>query len=105
MTVLDPDDTHLIVADTRPLPSLEEVENYVDEVLRRDVADQALCGWKLPGKHFSRLIYTEERPSQWEPDQICSECIDVMLEYEIAPERLCLVPPESWDGWEEQEDM
>ena len=100
----DPDDSHLLVADTRPLPSPDEVKDYWDEVLRRDVADQALCGWKLPGKHFSRLMFGVERPGQWQPDQICQGCVDAILEYDLEPEKLCLVPPESWDGWAEEED-
>lgn len=99
------DDSHLVVADTRPLPSLDEVKDYWDEVLRRDVADQALCGWKLPGKHFSRMsMFQEERPgTKLMPDQICRRCIEVMLEYDLEPERVCLVPPESWDGWDDQD--
>ena len=47
----------------------------------------ALCGWKLPGKHFSRLIFGEKRPGQQEPDQVCRDCVDVMVEYDLKPER------------------
>ena len=100
----NPDDSHLIVADTRALPALDEVKDYWDEVLRRDVADHALCGWKLPGKHFSRLMFGEPRPGQWQPDQICPACVDVVVEQGLEPEKLCLVPPESWDGWEEESE-
>ena len=100
--MIDPSDSHLVVADTRPLPSLDEVNDYWDEVLRRDVADHALCGWKLPGKHFSRLMFGQPRLGQQEPDQICPACVDVTVERDLEPERLCLVPSESWDGCEEE---
>ena len=99
----DPDDKHLILADERSLPELDAVADYWDEVLRRDVADQALCGWRLPGKHFSRLILGRERPGQRGPDQVCERCAAVAAEYDLPPERLALVPPASWDGWAEEE--
>lgn len=93
----DPDDfEHLIVADTRPLPSLDEVKHYYDEVLRRDVADEALCGWTLPGKHFSRLIWSE-----YPAHDVCEKCLQVVIDKQLDSADLCVVPSANWD-WETQ---
>jgi hypothetical protein len=98
--VTNPDEySHLIVADTHPLPSLDEVEDYPEEVLRRDVADHALCGWNLPHKYFSRIMWTEEhKMAGWQrPHDVCPDCWRAVVDRKLDPATLCLVPSAGWD--------
>jgi hypothetical protein len=99
----DPDDyCHLVVADTHPLPPLSEVTSYPEEILRRDVADEALCGWRLPHKYFSRILWSDEHeiPGWQGPRDICPDCLQAVVERRLQPGTLCLVPPGSWDNWD-----
>jgi hypothetical protein len=96
----DPDDYyHLTVADTRPLPPLDEVTDYAEEILRRDVADQELCGWRLPNKYFSRILWSDEHeiPGWQGPRDICPGCLRAVVERQLEPAVLCVVPSASWD--------
>jgi hypothetical protein len=97
------DHHHLIVADTHPLPSLDDVDDYVEEVLRRDVADHVLCGWKLPHKYFSRILWSEEHNmAGWQgPHDVCPDCVRVSVERGLDPSTLALTPSASWD-WDTQ---
>jgi hypothetical protein len=100
MSDTSPEDcVHLIVADTHPLPSLDEVKDYAEEVLRRDVADHVLCGWKLPNKYFSRIMWSEEHEmAGWQgPKDVCPACLRVVIDEQLDPSTLCITPPASWD--------
>lgn len=89
---------HLIVADSGPLPRLGETEDRERDVLTRDVADQALCGWTLPGKRFSRIMWSD-RPGS----DICPDCVQAVIDRNLDRAALAVTPPECWDGWSEQD--
>lgn len=101
---LDSDDySHLIVADTRRVPP-DEFEDYCEEVLRREVEDRALCGWELPGKYFSRIMWREQAeraPSrQSQPADVCPGCLQAVVDQHLDPDTLCLTPAASWGDWD-----
>ena len=70
--------------------------------MHRDVADCALCGWKLPHKYFSRILWGKEHeiPGWQGPHEMCPKCVQTAIKYDLNAMRLCMTPAASWDNWD-----
>lgn len=68
--------------------------DYVEEILKRDVADHALFRWRLPHKFFSRIMWTQEDIPGWQrPSDVCPDCLQAVIDGRIDRATLCRVPP------------